>query len=322
MMVWCGWLDANPCEGALIRYRTFTNPQVLIIGPLSHGGSFNVDPFATSHEPPIPTRQKQSEMEAQFFERVLGPETPNTIESSIQYYTMGAGTWHTTAVWPPEGLKAERLYFADRNGLSQSLPLGGRDSYTVDFTASSGKQTRWHTQLGGGDVVYPDRALEDRKLLTYTSAPLDADMEITGSPVLTLAMASTTSDGAIHAYLEDVSPEGRVTYLDEGVFRVIHRKEVDPKTLPYAPLGPSHSFLRVDAEPLTPGEPTTIRFSLFPTSVLLRRAHRIRIALAGGDASLFQRLPANGAPTWTIYREPKRASFIELPTRRFATLTS
>lgn len=38
---------------------------------------------------------------------------------------------------------------------------GCRDSYMVDFTASSGKQTRWHTQLGGGDVVYPDRAQED-----------------------------------------------------------------------------------------------------------------------------------------------------------------
>ena len=315
MMVWCGWLDANPCEGALIRYRTFTNPQVLIIGPLSHGGGFDVDPFATSHEPPVPSVQKQFEMEAQFFERALGTGTPNAIESSIQYYTMGAGTWHTTAVWPPKGLTTERLYFADSNGLSLSPPLGGRDSYTVNFTASSGKQTRWHTQLGGGDVVYPDRASEDRKLLTYTSAPLDADMEVTGSPVLTLAMASTTSDGAIHAYLEDVSPEGRVTYLDEGVFRVIDRKEVDPKTLPYEPLGPSHSFLRVDAEPLTPGEPTTIRFSLFPTSVVLRRAHRIRVALAGADAGLFQYLPIDGTPTWTIYREPKRASFVELPCR-------
>jgi uncharacterized protein len=43
MMVWCGWLDANPCQGALIRYRRFSNPQLVIIGSLSHGGSFNVD---------------------------------------------------------------------------------------------------------------------------------------------------------------------------------------------------------------------------------------------------------------------------------------
>jgi predicted acyl esterase len=48
-------------------------------------------------------------------------------------------------------------------------------------------------------------------------------------------MSSTTSDGALHAYLEDVSPEGRVTHVDEGIFRVINRKEVDPNSLPYTP---------------------------------------------------------------------------------------
>ena len=317
MMVWCGWLDANPCQGALVRYRTFSNPQLLVIGPLSHGGSFNVDPFAEKHLPPVPAREEQFKMEADFFEQTLRSETPAKIESSIQYYTMGEGKWHTTKIWPPEGLVRERLYFAEGKTLTSSAPAtqGGADSYTVDFTASSGTQTRWHTQLGGGDVVYPDRATEDMKLLTYTGAPLEADLEITGAPVLTLEMASTASDGAIHAYLEDVAPTGRVTYLDEGIFRVIHRREVDPGSLPYEPLGPAHSFLRVDAEPMKTGEVEAIRFSLFPTSVLLRKGHSIRIALAGADASLFQRYPAEGAPTWTVYREPGRLSFLELPVR-------
>jgi uncharacterized protein len=133
--------------------------------------------------------------------------------------------------------------------------------------------------------------------------------------VLTLEIASTTSDGAIHAYLEDVAPSGRVTYLDEGIFRIIHRKEVDPRSLPYEPLGPAHSFLRADAEPMKPGEVATIRFSLFPTSVLLQKGHSIRIALAGADANLFQRYPATGTPTWTVYREAERSSFLELPVK-------
>jgi hypothetical protein len=164
--------------------------------------------------------------------------------------------------------------------------------------------------------VYPDRAEADKKLLVYTSVPLDADLEITGTPVLTVEMSSTTSDGALHAYLEDVSPEGRVTYVDEGILRMIDRKEVDPKSLPYEPLGPAHSFLRKDAEPLIPGEAARIRFVLYPTSVLLRKGHRIRVALAGADASVFQRYPADGTPMWTIYREARQASFIDLPVRR------
>jgi putative CocE/NonD family hydrolase len=166
----------------------------------------------------------------------------------------------------------------------------------------------WATGYGGGDVVYPNRADEDKKLLLYDSPPLENDLEITGSPVLTLEIASTTVDGAVHAYLEDVAPEGRVTYLDEGILRFIDRKEVDPATLPYVPLGPAHSFLRGDAQPMEPGQPTTIRFDLYPASVLLGKKHRIRLAIAGADAT----------PTWTLYREATRNSFLELPVRNGA----
>jgi putative CocE/NonD family hydrolase len=164
--------------------------------------------------------------------------------------------------------------------------------------------------------VYPDRADEDKKLLVYTGPALDEDLEIAGSPVLTLELSSTASDGAIHAYLEDVSPEGRVTYVDEGIFRVIDRKEADPKSLPYEPLGPAHSFLRKDAEPLIPGQLTRIRFSLYATSVLLRKGHRIRVSLAGADAGVYRRYPPEGTPVWTIYREEQHASFLELPMKR------
>jgi hypothetical protein len=214
-------------------------------------------------------------------------------------------------------LSLENLYFGENNALSAAVPLvaSASDSYTVDFTTSSGNQSIWATGFGGGDVVYPDRAQEDKKLLVYTSAPLEADLEITGTPVLTLEIASTASDGALHAYLEDVSPEGRVTYVEEGSLRIIDRKEVDPKILPYVPLGPAHSFLRKDAEPLIPGEAARIRIALYPTSVLLHNGHRIRVALAGADAAVFQRYPAEGTPTWTVYREEGKASFIELPVR-------
>jgi len=39
------------------------------------------------------------------------------------------------------------------------------------------------------------------------------------------------------------------------------------------------------------------------------------VAPAGEDASIFQRCPAEGTPTWTVYREAQKASFIELPVR-------
>jgi len=317
MMIWSGWLDGGGGADALTRYLNFSNPQVVIIGPLSHGGDFNVDPFATAHSPAEPTAERQLAMQADFFDRTLRGEAQQPIESSILYYTMGEAKWHTTKTWPPQGLSIERLYLGEHSTLTATPPSAANasDAYNVDFTASTGKQSVWATGYGGGDVVYPDRAEEDKKLLVYNSAPLETDLEITGSPVLTIEMSTDTTDGAVHAYLEDLSPEGRVTYIDEGMLRLIDRKVVDPKTLPYQPLGPAHSFLRKDAEPMMPREPAHISFSLYPTSVLLRRGHRIRIALAGADAGIFRRYPRERTSNWNVYRDAARASLIELPVR-------
>jgi hypothetical protein len=54
---------------------------------------------------------------------------------------------------------------------------------------------------------------------------------------------------------------------------------------------------------------------MWPTSILLRKGHRIRLALAGCDAESFRRYPATADVAWTIYRQTNRASYLELPLR-------
>ena len=152
----------------------------------------------------------------------------------------------------------------------------------------------------------------DRRLLTYTSAPLTADMEVTGHPVISLEVASTHTDGAFFVYLEDVDPAGRVTYVTEGELRGIHRKisaEVPPYKLPI----PYHSFRQKDSQPLVPGQVTTLRFALIPTSVLFKQGHRLRVAIAGADKGVFLRVPEQGTPVITVSRNSAQPSFIELP---------
>ena len=41
----------------------------------------------------------------------------------------------------------------------------------------------------------------------------------------------------------------------------------------------------------------------------------LRVALAGADASLFERYPAEGTPKLTVYREAQRASYLDLPVK-------
>jgi len=101
--------------------------------------------------------------------------------------------------------EAQTWFFQADHHLSPEAPNDetGFDVYHVDFNATSGMNNRWHTGLAG-PVIYPDRAKEDRRLLTYNSAPLEHDLEITGYPVVTLYVASTEEDGAFFVYLEDV----------------------------------------------------------------------------------------------------------------------
>jgi putative CocE/NonD family hydrolase len=270
--------------------------------------------------------EEQYRMQAQFFEHFLRTDHPEPLTSNIRYYTMGEGKWHTTLVWPPQDTVARRYYFnrnshptsrldaQEERSLTEEQPsaAAASDSYKVDFSATTGRYNRWYTQLGGFDVIYPDRSEEDKKLLTYTSVPLAADTEITGSPTVALVLSSTNTDGALHVYLEDVAPEGRVTYITEGEFRLLHRK-IAQTPLPYIPLGPPHSFLRTDAESLVPGQPVDIAFSLFPTSVVLRKDHSIRVAIAGADSSMFRRYSAGDTPTLTVFRQKDHFSYVELP---------
>jgi hypothetical protein len=109
-----------------------------------------------------------------------------------------------------------------------------------------------------------------------------------------------------------VSHEGSVTYMAQEIFRVVNRKVVAGPP-PYVPLGPAHTFLRLDAQRMVPGQAAEIAFFPLSTSVVIRKGHSIRLALAGADASVFTRCPAEGMPTWTVFWHHGLASFLELP---------
>jgi putative CocE/NonD family hydrolase len=205
---------------------------------------------------------------------------------------------------------------AEDHTLSETAPEAeiGSDEYTVDFSASTGEFNRWWEMgvLEEKTVMYGDRVEADKLLLTYTSPPLDEDTEITGHPVVTLYVASTDEDGAFYVYLEDVDEQGRVTYVTEGLMRACHRK-ISDETPPYALQVPYHSFKRCDMMPLVPGKQAELTFGLLPTSVLVRKGHRLRLAIAGHDEGTFVRIPARGTPTITVFWNRVGPSFIDLP---------
>jgi uncharacterized protein len=317
VQAWVGWMDAGTVDGALSRFMGAHSPQTVLIGPWSHALDFDSDPYHPPNAPLRPSLAEQSRSYFRFLDPYLKGKRRPPATRQIRYYTLGEGTWHTTNTWPPRGVTTQRWFFGPNGSLGRERPTttDGADEYAVNFAATTGSHNRWHTQAGNVDVIYSGRAREDKKLLTYTSALLERDLEITGHPVVTLDVTSTARDGAFIVYLEDVAPSGRVIYITEGELRALHRK-ISKRTPPYRAFGPYHSFRRADGEPLVPGGLAELRFALQPTSVLIRKNHRIRIAIAGADKGTFARIPATGNPVITVARNAAHPSRIDLPVRR------
>jgi putative CocE/NonD family hydrolase len=143
---------------------------------------------------------------------------------------------------------------------------------------------------------------------------LEYDTEITGVPVVTLNLLSTADDGAFFTYLEDVAPDGKVTYITEGELRALHRKTTDTD-LGHTVLGPAHSYEKSDGELLKPGENAELKIVMYATSVLIKKGHKIRVAIAGADTSNFSRIPEIGEPIISVQRNSIYLSYIELPMR-------
>lgn len=309
----CGWMDSGVAEGVLQRFLTINSPQTIVIGPSGHIVTNYYDPF---QENQIYSKLQLDSIQRAYYEFVdQCMKTDSPLRSrSIRYFTYGTGQWRETGCWPPEGMTNQDWYLSESNKLKPQAPenADGADTYQVDFTATTGAANRWMTQMGK-PVSYPDRKEEDEKLLIYNSEPLAKDLEVTGSPTVTLYVASTHSDCAFHVYLEDVAPGGKVTYLTEGILRAIHRKCLDPTLAPYVPLGVYHSFNKTDTISMVPGEIAEIRMTLYPVSAVFKAGHSIRIAIAGHDASMQSRYPENGTPKLKFERNHLYLSRIQLP---------
>jgi len=314
---WASWLDAGTADAAIRRFLTFPNARHLVIGAWNHGGTRQASPFQPPDAPVSPSFPDQWTELVRFFDAHLkGIENGAQDETIIHYYTLGAETWQNTRTWPPAGTHFERWFFGENHSLV-SQPMdgeGGKDQYQVDYTASTGSQNRWW-ELGTAThqtVLYADRTIQDAKLICFTTPPVEQDIILCGYPVIHLEVSSSKSDVIFFVYLEVVTPEGQVYYLTEGLLHSIHHK-ISSESSPYKIQVPYHSFREACGEPLVPGKPTEVDFGLLPVSALIRRSHRIRVAIAGHDEGNFPRHPRDGNAEFTFYRSYQQACWIDLP---------
>ncbi len=290
-----GWMDgAGFSNGAISRFLSLPNRNMhLLLGPWDHGARSNVSPW---RETALPTFPWLSEI-LRFFDHYLaGRDTGLQRESRVHYFTMGEETWHEAAAWPP--------------AIAPTVMKLDGGAYDGHFAIGTGSHTRYG-RLAAFDVrdYYDDWSGRDANMLCQDGDIFIRDTILTGHPVVTLHLVSNERDAAIHAYLEDLAPDGTRRYVTEGMLRALHRRE-SPAPALHQVVGPSRSFARADAMPLVPGEPAVLRFALLPTSWRFQAGHRIRLAVALADCDNFGQVPHGRPPRLRILGG---VSTLELP---------
>lgn len=289
---WGSWLDAGTAAAGIEQFVTWPSaPMELYLAPWVHGGYRANDPFLSSKQGnPLP-HAMQLERQAAFMRRAM--TDAGSHDRIIHYWPLNGTGFKSTTVWPVAGMTDSIWFLGPRHTLARSAGASGVDSYAVDFGATTGRNNRWFTQIADVGIL-ENRSKADRRALTYTSSPLPDSLELTGYPTIEITLATSRTDGALFVYLEDVSPNGRVTYLTEGELRLINRGGI-LKSAP-AGIGVMRSFARSAARPMIPGVADSIMLPLWPVSARLKRRHRVRIAITGADADTFDRYPPRDRP--------------------------
>ncbi|MFF2122243.1 CocE/NonD family hydrolase [Kitasatospora sp. NPDC058184] len=326
-----GWLDAGTANGVLSQFTGLSNTQDDWIGPWNHGAGWFADPFQPARPLTGQEHQENDQRVLDFFDRYVRGDAHPDGTRRVHYYTFNEGVWRTTTRWPVPGTRTRRFDLGAGRSLTDHPPTGpssvdgaddrrgGSDQLLLDPTAGTGPLDRWNTNLSGDEVSYPDRAAVDAKLLGYTTAPLGADTRVTGNGKVTLDVTGLAGSarGALHVYLEDVAPDGRVTYLTEGQLSLADRAVADRSDNPdWRRLRTPRSYAAEDAEDFPQGRAQRVTIDLQPVSVLFRAGERIRLTVAAANPDSFQLLPADGKAGYRIGWGGDRGSALELPVVR------
>lgn len=307
VLQFAGWHDIWPRD-ALLWHVNLPNPRRLVIGPWAH-----------THD----AGWKLFTERLRWFDYWLkGIDNGIMSEPPIRYYTIGAprrARWRTTDRWPLPQAQPTMFYCSGSGGATHChgtlsaqppSPASGHDTYVADYTTTSGNGTRWQNGYGR-EFGYGDMAPNDAKALTYTTAALQEDLEVTGHPVACLWMSSTARDVDLFVYLEEVRADGYSAYVTEGVLRASHRALGDPA---FNNLGlPHHPSTTGTVAPLEGECVVTLTLDLHPISRVFRRGARIRIAITCADAGNALTPVTQPPPMVTVFREPQRPSHVVLP---------
>jgi uncharacterized protein len=309
-----GWFDLLARDNFLI-YANLGVPKRLTVRPTDHS---NIDRTAADLD-------FGTESQRWFDYWLKGIDNGIMEEPPIHYYLLNGNkqtAWQTSNEWPLKDQQSQRYYLAARGRMGQAsgrtsgslrleLPEAqtNSDSYTVDYTTSSGLKTRWVAVEQAHQ--YTDMRGNDAKSMTYTTAPLEKSIKVIGHPIVEIWLCSQAADLDAFVYLEEVDQAGNSTYVTEGNLRASHRALAQPS---FDNLGlPYHTHFLNDQKSIPADEPVELVFDLLPTAYQFSKGKSIRLTLAFADADNFDTPVLEPVPILQLLRDAGHLSYVEIP---------
>lgn len=329
-----GWYDPF-LKGTLENYvgmkRRGGSPaarrlQRLIVGPWAHGGLNGQFPERSFGLLGGFDGADVTGAQLDWFTGLLGDTgAPEPVDNPVRIFVMGVDGWRDEPDWPLPDTDWQNWYL-DSDGGANTATGDGRLTMTAPAVERADRYVydpHDPVPTMGGATFLPgltinlnagprdQRSIEARPdVLCYTSAELDADLEVTGPVTATIFFSSDAQDTDVTGKLVDVYPDGHAMNVCEGVLRTRYR----------------HSLS--DPEPLQPGEIHELPLDLVATANRFAAGHRIRLELSSSNYPRFDRNSNTGgviaeeaAPAYRtarnrVHHSPAHPSRLLLPVVR------
>ena len=294
-----GWFDPY-LRGTLNLYRAMIakskQPQHLLVGPWAHlpwGRKLGTIDYGLEAQNPI------DEIQLRWFDHFLkGKDTGLLSESPICLFEMGSNQWREFERFP----NRSNAYYLTSDGITsiredsgmlwqykaeedqeETESLSPRNLFDIDLTQQVAEFANncdilvhdpWRPVPAlGGHATYPggsfDRSAIDCRsdVLTYTSAPLDSALQITGEITVEVYCAADQASFDLCAVLSEVHPDDKVFNFTQGYIRLFL---------------PEQS--RIEQTP------TLVKIPLQATCICVAKGNSIRLSLS---AACFPAYPVN-----------------------------
>ncbi len=292
-----GWWDQEDGFGPQASYpaleRTDTaGVSKLVIGPWFHGqwfdeagDSLGAIRFGRN------TGDDFRALQARFFALHLkGRATAPIAEATL--FDAGTNQWREFAAWPPTNAVRQKLYFQADGKLSFTAPTAaiGNDAYLSDPAHPIPYRPRpIPSYVEWNEWLTRDQRFVDGRpdVLTWQTAPLDADLTIAGDVVAKLFASTTGSDADWVVKLIDVYPDSGVERPMMRGYELMVASEIMRGRY-------RNSFAK--AEPIPANTVVPFRVDLHQQAYTFRAGHRIMVQVQSSWFPLYDRNPQTFVP--------------------------